>query len=88
MKTCLRIATLIIAAAGGLAAAPTQATDATLNEDRNVVRPAGAERWRLRSTEVAVTGSTARRPARSVPLSALPEERRMVRIIYPDYQQR
>lgn len=87
MKTCFRSVMLILATLGGLAAAPMSAADATLNLDGSVVRPTGAERWRLRPADVAATGSTLGRPARSVPVSTLPEERRIVRIVYPDYQQ-
>jgi len=78
MKTCLRIATLFLAAAGGLATAPTRGADATLN---------GAERWRLRPTREQTTGSIPVRAERSIPLSDLPGERRQVRIVYPGYRE-
>ncbi|KNY22920.1 hypothetical protein AKJ13_09860 [Methylobacterium sp. ARG-1] len=65
----------------GLATVPTEGADRHLERPKPPVPMASAERWRLRPTEVAVpvtTGSLRRRTA-----TAIPEDRRNVRLVYP-----
>ena len=86
MKTCHRIATLALAAACGLAAAPTRGADATLERDGAAVALTGAERWPLRSTRTPPLPAPPR-PERSIAMSDLPNERRTVRIVYEGYRE-
>lgn len=86
MNTCLRLATLTIAAACGLAAAPIKAADATLGRDGNAFVHGAAEGWSLRPTHVSTEIMTPR-PSRAIPLSDLPDERRTVRIVYEGYRE-
>ena len=86
MKTCLRIAALSFAAAGGLTAAPTQGADATLGPEREAAPLPGAERWSLRPTRLP-PAETSRPSSRVIALSDLPNERRTVRIVYEGYRE-
>lgn len=86
MNTCLRLATLTIAAACGLAAAPIKAADATLGRDGNPFVHGAAEHWSLRSTYISAEIMTPRL-SRAIPLSDLPDERRTVRIVYEGYHE-
>ncbi|WP_233382552.1 hypothetical protein [Methylobacterium sp. C25] len=90
MTTSFRITTLFLAAgftgALGLTAAPPQAADGTLGRDREVVDLSGAERWALRPTHVSAAANLVQRSGlKEAPLSALPEERRAVRVVYQGY---
>ena len=82
MKPCLRFAILAATTLAGLATVPTQGADGSLERPKPLVQMSGAERWRLRPTQVAVvpmsTGSVRARAA-----SAIPEDRRNVRQVYP-----
>ncbi|SFL93281.1 hypothetical protein SAMN05192568_101454 [Methylobacterium pseudosasicola] len=65
----------------GLATVPTEGADRHLERPKPPVPMASAERWRLRPTEVVVpvtTGSLRKRAE-----TAIPEERRNVRFVYP-----
>ncbi|SDA29655.1 hypothetical protein SAMN02799622_04555 [Methylobacterium sp. UNC378MF] len=65
----------------GLATVPTEGADRHLERPKPRIALQAAERWRLRPTEPAVvtmTGSIRQRPE-----TAIPEERRNVRLVYP-----
>lgn len=83
MKTTLRLALFTTTALAALSAAPTQGADGTLPRDGTAVALAGAERWRLRPTEVTTTGATTRRPGKAAQSDEIPEARRAVRMVYP-----
>ena len=87
MNIPLRIATLSLAAAIGLTAAPTRAADATLGRDQRAVPVSGAEGWMLRPTKVTAAVALLQPFERSIPLSDLPAERRKVRIVYQGYSE-
>ncbi|MCJ2123782.1 hypothetical protein [Methylobacterium sp. J-077] len=76
-----RYGLLALFSLAGLATVPTEGADRHLERPKPPVPMAGAERWRLRPTEVAVpvtTGSLRQRAA-----TAIPEDRRSVRLVYP-----
>ena len=76
-----RFGLLAIVTLAGLATMPTQGADGHLERPKPRIQMTGAERWRLRPTEVVVpitTGSLTRRSE-----TAIPEERRSVRLVYP-----
>jgi hypothetical protein len=76
-----RYGLLALITLAGLATVPTEGADRHLERSKPPVPMASAERWRLRPTEVAVpvtTGSLRRRAA-----TAIPEDRRNVRFVYP-----
>jgi hypothetical protein len=80
-KRRYRLALLFFVTLAGLATVPTEGADRHLERPKPPVPMAGAERWRLRPTEVAApvaTGSLLKRAA-----TAIPEERRNVRLVYP-----
>jgi hypothetical protein len=83
MKTSLRIALFTTTALAALSTVPTQGADGTLARDAAPAPIAGAERWRLRPTEVTITGATAKRPGKAGQESEIPEARRAVRMVYP-----
>ena len=87
MTAVLRIASLLLAAAGGLTAAPTRAGDATLGREAGKVELAASEAWALRPTRVTPAAAMTQRPGRTVPLSDLPGERRTVRVVYEGYRE-
>lgn len=43
----------------------------------------GMEWWRLRPTDVLTTGATSPAPTKTPAATAVPEERRAVRVVYP-----
>lgn len=76
-----RHALLAVVTLAGLATVPTEGADRHLERPKPPIPMASAERWRLRPTEVAVpvtTGSLRKRVT-----TAIPEERRHVRLVYP-----
>lgn len=76
-----RYVLLIALTLAGLATVPTEGADRHLERPKPRVAIQAAERWRLRPTEPAVaatTGSIRKRPA-----TAIPEDRRNVRLVYP-----
>lgn len=82
MNPSLRFAILATVTLAGLATVPTEGADGLLERPRPLVQLTGAERWRLRPTQSAsvpaATGSVRARAA-----SAIPDERRHVRQVYP-----
>ncbi|MDP4004342.1 hypothetical protein [Methylobacterium sp. NEAU K] len=67
----------------GLATVPTEGADGHLERPKPRIQMAGAEHWRLRPTEAVVpvprtTGSLRKRSE-----TAIPEDRRRVRLVYP-----
>ncbi len=82
MTPCLRFAILATATLAGLATVPTEGADGSLERPKPLLPVSGVERWRLRPTQVSVvpasTGSVRTRAA-----SAIPEDRRNVRQVYP-----
>ncbi|APT34088.1 hypothetical protein MCBMB27_04797 [Methylobacterium phyllosphaerae] len=75
-----RLVLLTVLTLAGLATVPTEGADRHLERPKPRVALQAAERWRLRPTEsvVTVTGSVRRRPE-----TAIPEDRRNVRLVYP-----
>jgi hypothetical protein len=76
-----RLALLATMTFAGLATVPTEGADAHLERPKPRVQMPAADRWRLRPTEPilpSTTGSIRKRPE-----SAIPEERRNVRLVYP-----
>ena len=83
MHPCLRLALLVTTTLAGLATVPTKGEDVHLERPKPLVPMTNAERWRLRPTQTSialpsVTGSIRVRAA-----TAIPEERRNVRQVYP-----
>ncbi|HEX8417228.1 MAG TPA: hypothetical protein VF641_06440 [Methylobacterium sp.] len=83
MKTTRRLALFATTALAALSVAPTQATDGTLPRDGTPTALAGADRWRLRPTEVTATGATTRRLGTARQVEESLEPRRAVRMVYP-----
>ena len=69
------------ATVAGFATVPTEGADRHLERPKPRIQMAGAERWALRPTEVAVPATTGGLRVRSG--GAIPEERRNVRFVYP-----
>lgn len=81
MKTWLRLAILAATTFAGLATVPTRGDDVHLERPKPPVPMTGAERWRLRPTQVAVIVPAAAPRKRAA--TVIPEERRNVRLVYP-----
>lgn len=76
-----RYALLAAMTLGGLATAPTEGADRHLERPKPRVAIQAAERWRLRPTEPVVAATTGSIRTRAE--TAIPEDRRNVRLVYP-----
>ncbi|MDP4021811.1 hypothetical protein Q8W71_04160 [Methylobacterium sp. NEAU 140] len=83
MKSWLRLAILAATTFAGLATVPTRGDDVHLERPRPPVPMTGAERWRLRPTQVAAIVPAAAAAPRKRTATVIPEERRNVRLVYP-----
>lgn len=82
MNVYLRFAILSTITLAGLATVPTKGADGLLERPKPLVQMTGAERWRLRPTQAVVVQATTGIP-RARAASAIPDERRHVRQVYP-----
>lgn len=79
----LRLAILSTTTLAGLATVPTRGEDARLERPRPLVQMTGAERWRLRPAQGLAVAPSTTGSVRTRAASAIPDERRNVRQVYP-----